>query len=345
MEHVIARRDERRGAATSRSRAATPSSRATCSSLLEASERRARARGARGALDLDAHPAGPRRGAGAPRDRARRRAARRRRAAPQDRPAHRARERRRPLRSGHLRRVRPARDRGAAPAPHARRPDRAHARRRPGRRHRHRERRRCSASRAARCIADVVRLHRARRHAGRAEPPQEGPHVRARREAAAAGRVLHRGRRRAARATPTASASRASTAWRSTTSAGSRGLVPLVGITSGRCFAGNAALLGCCDVVIATRGLEHRHGRPGDDRGRRARRLPARGGRPDRRAGARTASSTSPSRDEAEAVRGRAQAYLSYFQGALATAGRARTSACCARSSPRTACASTTCGA
>ena len=30
-------------------------------------------------------------------------------------------------------------------------------------------------------------------------------------------------------------------------------LVPLVGIASGRCFAGNAALLGCCDVVIATR--------------------------------------------------------------------------------------------
>jgi acetyl-CoA carboxylase carboxyltransferase component len=28
--------------------------------------------------------------------------------------------------------------------------------------------------------------------------------------------------------------------------------VPLVGINSGRCFAGNAALLGCCDVVIAT---------------------------------------------------------------------------------------------
>jgi acetyl-CoA carboxylase carboxyltransferase component len=31
------------------------------------------------------------------------------------------------------------------------------------------------------------------------------------------------------------------------------GLVPLVGVVSGRCFAGNAALLGCCDVVIATR--------------------------------------------------------------------------------------------
>jgi len=35
---------------------------------------------------------------------------------------------------------------------------------------------------------------------------------------------------------------------------GLSGLVPLVGITSGRCFAGNAAILGCCDVVIATKG-------------------------------------------------------------------------------------------
>lgn len=32
------------------------------------------------------------------------------------------------------------------------------------------------------------------------------------------------------------------------------GLVPLVGITTGRCFAGNAVLLGCCDVIIATEG-------------------------------------------------------------------------------------------
>jgi len=31
------------------------------------------------------------------------------------------------------------------------------------------------------------------------------------------------------------------------------GRVPLIGIVAGRCFAGNAALLGCCDVVIATR--------------------------------------------------------------------------------------------
>lgn len=32
------------------------------------------------------------------------------------------------------------------------------------------------------------------------------------------------------------------------------GRVPLVGIAAGRCFAGNAALLGCCDIVIATEG-------------------------------------------------------------------------------------------
>ena len=30
------------------------------------------------------------------------------------------------------------------------------------------------------------------------------------------------------------------------------GLVPRVGIVSGRCFAGNASLLGCCDVIVAT---------------------------------------------------------------------------------------------
>ncbi len=30
------------------------------------------------------------------------------------------------------------------------------------------------------------------------------------------------------------------------------GLVPRIGIVSGRCFAGNAALLGCCDVIVAT---------------------------------------------------------------------------------------------
>ena len=40
------------------------------------------------------------------------------------------------------------------------------------------------------------------------------------------------------------------------------GLVPLVGIASGWCFAGNAALLGCCDVIIATEGASIGMGGP-----------------------------------------------------------------------------------
>ncbi len=64
------------------------------------------------------------------------------------------------------------------------------------------------------------------------------------------------------------------------------GLVPLVGITSGRCYAGNASLLGCCDVVIATQRIEYRDGRSGDDRRRRTRHLSARGDRADGGAGA-----------------------------------------------------------
>jgi acetyl-CoA carboxylase carboxyltransferase component len=40
------------------------------------------------------------------------------------------------------------------------------------------------------------------------------------------------------------------------------GLVPLVGVASGWCFAGNAALLGCCDVIIATRGASIGMGGP-----------------------------------------------------------------------------------
>jgi acetyl-CoA carboxylase carboxyltransferase component len=43
---------------------------------------------------------------------------------------------------------------------------------------------------------------------------------------------------------------------------GLSGLVPTVGIASGRCFAGNAAILGCCDVVIATEGANIGMGGP-----------------------------------------------------------------------------------
>ncbi len=40
------------------------------------------------------------------------------------------------------------------------------------------------------------------------------------------------------------------------------GLVPLVGIAAGYCFAGNAAILGCCDVVIAVEGAHIAMGGP-----------------------------------------------------------------------------------
>ena len=40
------------------------------------------------------------------------------------------------------------------------------------------------------------------------------------------------------------------------------GQVPLVGIVAGRCFAGNAALLGCCDLVIAAEGASLGMGGP-----------------------------------------------------------------------------------
>jgi acetyl-CoA carboxylase carboxyltransferase component len=93
------------------------------------------------------------------------------------------------------------------------------------------------------------------------------------------------------------------------------GLVPLVGITSGYCFAGNAALLGCCDVVIATEGSNIGIGGPAMIEG---------GGlgvfRPDE---VGPLSVQVPNgvvdlvaKDECEAV-ALARRYIGYFQGAL----------------------------
>jgi acetyl-CoA carboxylase carboxyltransferase component len=93
------------------------------------------------------------------------------------------------------------------------------------------------------------------------------------------------------------------------------GLVPLVGINSGRCFAGNAALLGCCDVVIATQNSNIGMGGPAMIEG---------GGlgvyRPED-VGPISVQTTNgvvdlAVRDEAEAVRA-AKQYLAYFQGPL----------------------------
>jgi acetyl-CoA carboxylase carboxyltransferase component len=98
--------------------------------------------------------------------------------------------------------------------------------------------------------------------------------------------------------------------------AGLSGRVPLVGINSGRCFAGNAALLGCCDVVIATRDSNIGMGGPAMIEG---------GG-----LGVFRPEEIGPMdvqvpggvvdvavADEVEAV-GVAKKYLSYFQGAVA---------------------------
>lgn len=93
------------------------------------------------------------------------------------------------------------------------------------------------------------------------------------------------------------------------------GQVPLVGIAAGRCFAGNAALLGCCDVIIATRGSNIGMGGPAMVEG---------GG-----LGVFAPEQIGPSgvqhgngvidilvEDEAQAVQA-ARHYLSFFQGAV----------------------------
>jgi acetyl-CoA carboxylase carboxyltransferase component len=98
------------------------------------------------------------------------------------------------------------------------------------------------------------------------------------------------------------------------------GQVPLVGVVSGRCFAGNAALLGCCDVIIATRASNIGMGGPAMVEG---------GG-----LGVFSADAIGPSAvqsangvidvlvdDDAAAVAA-ARHYLGYFQGRLATWAR-----------------------
>jgi acetyl-CoA carboxylase carboxyltransferase component len=92
------------------------------------------------------------------------------------------------------------------------------------------------------------------------------------------------------------------------------GLVPLVGITSGRCFAGNAALLGCCDVVIATEGSNIGMGGPAMVEGGGLGVFPPEAIGP---LDAQTANGVVDVAvpDEAVAVRV-ARQYLAYFQGA-----------------------------
>ena len=95
------------------------------------------------------------------------------------------------------------------------------------------------------------------------------------------------------------------------------GLVPVVGVVSGYCFAGNAAMLGCCDVIIATRNASIGMGGPAMiEGGGLGVYHPAEVG---------PVSFQAPNgvidilvEDEVEATAA-AQKYLSYFQGAVAS--------------------------
>ncbi|MFI4950508.1 MAG: carboxyl transferase domain-containing protein, partial [Caulobacterales bacterium] len=94
------------------------------------------------------------------------------------------------------------------------------------------------------------------------------------------------------------------------------GTVPLVGVNSGRCFAGNAAILGCCDVIIATKDSALGMGGPAMVEG---------GGlgvfRPEEIGPIKVMQANGTIdilvEDEAEAVQV-AKTYLAYFQGPLA---------------------------
>ena len=100
------------------------------------------------------------------------------------------------------------------------------------------------------------------------------------------------------------------------------GLVPMVAIVSGRCYAGNASLVGCCDVIIATRNSNIGMGGPAMIEG---------GGlgvyRPEEIGPIEVQVANGvvdiAVEDEADAVRV-AQQYLSYFQGRAAVVGGAR---------------------
>ena len=114
------------------------------------------------------------------------------------------------------------------------------------------------------------------------------------------------------------------------------GLVPMVGVASGWCFAGNAALLGCCDVIIATTGTSIGMGGPAMIEG---------GGlgtyRPEEIGplDVQTANGVVDlvAEDDADAVR-LAKQYLAYFQGRETPSGPAPISGSSAPACPRTAC-------
>jgi acetyl/propionyl-CoA carboxylase alpha subunit/acetyl-CoA carboxylase carboxyltransferase component len=97
------------------------------------------------------------------------------------------------------------------------------------------------------------------------------------------------------------------------------GLVPLVGVVEGRCFAGNAALLGCSDVIIATADSNIGMGGPAMiEGGGLGTFQPEDIGPVDVQAPNGVIDIVVADDNEAVAV---AKRYLSYFQGAIAGSG------------------------
>ena len=93
------------------------------------------------------------------------------------------------------------------------------------------------------------------------------------------------------------------------------GLVPVVGVVSGYCFAGNAAMLGCCDVIIATKNASIGMGGPAMiEGGGLGVYHPAEVGPVSFQSPNGVVDVLVEDEEEATAV---AQKYLSYFQGAV----------------------------
>ena len=107
-----------------------------------------------------------------------------------------------------------------------------------------------ATSARARVRGACLRLHGARRHAGRDEPQEAGPHVRAGRAWRLPVVLFAEGGGGRPGDTDMRPASRA---WTCRPSPSSRACPARCrwSASCGRCFAGNAALLGCCDVIIA----------------------------------------------------------------------------------------------
>ena len=106
------------------------------------------------------------------------------------------------------------------------------------------------------------------------------------------------------------------------------GLVPLVGVNNGYCFAGNAALLGYVRRGDRHGDVEHRHGWSRHDRGRQSRRVPSRPRSGRCRCSGPTASSTSPWPTRRR--RRRSPSATCRTSRATSPSGTAPTSACCA---------------